>query len=81
MRSPDQLGPDHIREYEAYLFRERKLAARTVRQRLAALRFFFIQTIKKVWSVADGKSSGFRGQRQCLKNPGHAEQTFDPVPA
>ena len=55
MRSPDQLGPDHIREYQAYLFRERKLAARTVRQRLAALRFFFIQTIKKVWSVADGR--------------------------
>ena len=42
---PDQLGPEHIREYQAYLFRERKLAARTVTQRLAALRFFFIQTI------------------------------------
>jgi site-specific recombinase XerD len=52
-RSPDQLGPEHIREYQAYLFRERKLAARTVTQRLAALRFFFIQTIKKAWSVAD----------------------------
>jgi integrase/recombinase XerD len=52
-RSPDQLGPEHIREYQAYLFRERKLAARTVTQRLAALRFFFIQTIKKGWSVAD----------------------------
>lgn len=52
-RSPDQLGPEHIREYQAYLFRERKLAARTVTQRLAALRFFFIQTMKKPWSVAD----------------------------
>src|ERR1035437_5436703 len=52
-RPPDQLGPEHIREYQAYLFRERKLAARTVTQRLAGLRFFFIQTIKKAWSVAD----------------------------
>ena len=52
-RPPDQLGPEHIREYQAYLFRERKLAARTVSQRLAALRFFFIQTMKKPWSVAD----------------------------
>jgi integrase/recombinase XerD len=52
-RPPDQLGPEHIREYQAYLFRERKLAARTVTQRLAALRFFFIQTLKKPWSVAD----------------------------
>src|ERR1039458_5346999 len=50
-RPPDQLGPEHIREYQAYLFRERKLAARTVTQRLAALRFFFIQTMKKPWSV------------------------------
>ena len=52
-RPPDQLGPEHIRKYQAYLFRERKLASRTVTQRLAALRFFFIQTIKKGWSVAD----------------------------
>ena len=52
-RPPDQLGPEHIREYQAYLFRERKLAARTVTQRLAGLRFFYIQTIKKAWSVAD----------------------------
>ena len=52
-RPPDQLGPEHIREYQAYLFRERKLAAATVAQRLAALRFFFTQTIKKAWSVAE----------------------------
>jgi integrase/recombinase XerD len=52
-RPPDQVGPKHIREYQAYLFRERKLAAPTVAQRLAALRFFFTQTIKKAWSVSE----------------------------
>ena len=52
-RPPDQLGPEHIREYQAYLFREKKLAPQTVTQRLAALRFFFIQTLKKPWSVAE----------------------------
>jgi site-specific recombinase XerD len=52
-RPPDQLTPEHIREYQAYLFRERKLAASTVTQRLAALRFFYTRTIKKAWSVAD----------------------------
>src|ERR1700745_4124530 len=52
-RPPDQLTPEHVREYQAYLFRERKLAASTVTQRLAALRFFYTQTIKKAWSVAD----------------------------
>jgi integrase/recombinase XerD len=50
-RSPDQLGPDHIRQYQAYLFRERKLAANSVIQRLGALRFFYIKTLKQSWSA------------------------------
>ena len=50
-QSPDQLGPEHIREYQAYLFREQRLVASTVTQRLAALRFFFTRTLKKAWSV------------------------------
>jgi site-specific recombinase XerD len=31
-RPPDQLGPDQLRQYQVYLFRERKLAANTVNQ-------------------------------------------------
>jgi hypothetical protein len=31
-RPPNQLGPDHIRQYQAYLFRERKLEPNTVIQ-------------------------------------------------
>ncbi len=50
-QSPDALGPEHIRQYQAYLFRERKLAANSVNQRVGALRFFFIKTLKKTWSV------------------------------
>src|SRR5258708_1010820 len=36
-RSPDCLGPEHIREYQAELFKKRKLSPGTVTQRLAAL--------------------------------------------
>jgi len=50
---PDRLGPRHIREYQAELFQKQKLATPTVRQRLAALRFFYIKTLKKAWSVED----------------------------
>jgi hypothetical protein len=32
-RSPDQLRPEHVREYQAYLFRERKLDATSGNQR------------------------------------------------
>jgi len=50
-RRPDQLGPEHIREYQAQLFSKRKLAPNTVTQRLAALRFFFVKTLHKPWSA------------------------------
>src|SRR5881227_2458170 len=57
-RPPDQLGPDQLREYQAYLFRERKLAANTVNQRTAALRFFFVATLKKPWTMLKHPTRG-----------------------
>jgi integrase/recombinase XerD len=51
--SPDRLGPRHIREYQAELFQKRKLSPGTVAIRLAALRFFYLKTLKRVWSIAD----------------------------
>src|SRR6202453_2447713 len=52
-RSPDQLGPEHIRQYQAALCTRWKLAPNTVTQRLAALRFFYVQVLKRGWSVAE----------------------------
>jgi len=52
-RPPDQLGPEQIREYVAYLFRVRKLTDNTVNQRVGALRFFYIKTLKKSWNVEE----------------------------
>jgi integrase/recombinase XerD len=46
-KSPDQLGPDHIRQYQAYLLHERKLAVGTVVAQTAGLRFFFVRTLKR----------------------------------
>jgi site-specific recombinase XerD len=34
-RSPEQLGPEHLRQYQLYLLRERKLAASTVEVRIS----------------------------------------------
>jgi len=50
--SPDRLGPRHIREYQAELFQKGKSSG-TVTQRLAALRFFYVKTLNKVWSIAE----------------------------
>jgi integrase/recombinase XerD len=51
--APDKLGPDHIRQYQAAMFRSWKLAPNTVTQRLAGLRFLYIQVLKRGWSVAE----------------------------
>jgi site-specific recombinase XerD len=66
-RLPDQLGPERILQYQAALFTRWKLAPNTVTQRLAALRFFHVQVLKKGWSVA--------GLYRCSDRPSN-DQTF-----
>jgi integrase/recombinase XerD len=51
-RSPDRLGTEHIRQYQAHLLCQ-KLSPNTVGQRLAALRFFYIRVLKRAWSIAE----------------------------
>ena len=46
-RSPERLGPRHIREYQVHLFRDRKLSAGTIQSRCAALRFLFVKTLRR----------------------------------
>jgi site-specific recombinase XerD len=48
-RSPDQLGREHLREYTAHLFRDRKLSDNSVNQIVGALRFFFRKVLKRPW--------------------------------
>jgi integrase/recombinase XerD len=52
-RAPDQLGPDEIRQYQVYLIKEGKLGVRTVGHRTAALRFFFVKTLKRHYPVEE----------------------------
>lgn len=52
-RPPDQLGPEQIREYVAHLFEARQLSSSSVSQQVAALRFFYVKTFRKAWSVED----------------------------
>ena len=51
--SPDKLGLEHIRIYQAHLFSDRKLSPNTVNQRLAALRFFFVKTLHRPWNTSE----------------------------
>jgi len=50
---PDRLNHTHLRTYQAYLLRERKLMPHTVRLHVAALRFFFVKTLKRRYLLDD----------------------------
>jgi integrase/recombinase XerD len=52
-RPLDQLGPEHIREFQLHLLRDRKLATNTVKQRMAAIQFFFARTLKRPYLRED----------------------------
>src|ERR1700736_4864779 len=46
-QSPDKLGPEQIRQYQAHLLQTKKLAASTAAQHASALRFLFIKTLRR----------------------------------
>ena len=48
-KSPDQLGPEHVRTYLLFLLNERKLAWGTIQGIRSALKFFYTRTLKQTW--------------------------------
>ena len=52
-KSPEVLGPDHIRAYQLYLTNEKKLSTGSITIAISALRFLYGVTLKKDWSFRD----------------------------
>ena len=52
-KSPDQLHEEHMREYHLHLIHDLKLATNTVVARIAALRFFFVKTLRRPYVQVD----------------------------
>src|ERR1700726_1883686 len=48
-KSPEQLGPEHIRDYQVHLTNEKKLAPGSILIAVAALRFLYKVTLKRAW--------------------------------
>ena len=46
-KSPDQLGPEHIRTYLLYLLNEQELSWQTLQSRRSALKFLYVRTLKQ----------------------------------
>ena len=60
-RSPDRLGPEHIREYQVHLFRDRKLSPGSIEGRTAALRFLYVKTLRRPYLPITSPSLNARG--------------------
>jgi integrase/recombinase XerD len=52
-RPPDQLGAEHIRQYQLFLIQEKKLAWSSYNQIVCALRFFYAKTLKRACLLQD----------------------------
>jgi integrase/recombinase XerD len=48
-KSPDQLGPEHVRTFLLYLLNQRKLTWGTIQGARSALKFFYTRTLKQTW--------------------------------
>jgi integrase/recombinase XerD len=52
-KRPDQLGQDHLRQYQLHLLNDRKLTVETIVGRIAALRFFFVKVLRRPYREID----------------------------
>ena len=52
-KSPELLGPEHIRAYQVHLTNEKKLSTGSITIAISALRFLYGVTLKKDWSFGD----------------------------
>ena len=52
-RPPDQLTQHHVRAYQTYLLQERRLHPHSVRREVAALRFFYVKTLRRRYLIDD----------------------------
>jgi site-specific recombinase XerD len=50
-RPPDELGLEHIRQYQIHLTQERKVTWGTFNLRVCGLRFFYNVTLQKGWNI------------------------------
>jgi site-specific recombinase XerD len=49
--APDRLGPEHIRAYQLFLVRQKKVSWAIFNQTVCALRFFYHHTLHRDWMI------------------------------
>ena len=77
MCPPDQLTPEHIRQYQLYLTRDRHVSWPSFNQVVCALRFSYRQVLKKDWAV---KQIPYQRTGRTLPEILSAQEVATPVP-
>lgn len=79
-KSPERLGPEHIRAYQVYLTNEKKLAPSTILIAISALRFLYKITLKRNWSLDDAIPTPKKPQKlPVILNPEEVLEFLDCV--
>jgi integrase/recombinase XerD len=76
-QSPDNLGPEHIRQYQAHLFQTKKLAPATVSQYVSALRFLFVKTLRRYFLAEHIPFPKSRKRLPTVLSPAEVAQLID----
>jgi integrase/recombinase XerD len=79
-KPPDHLGPEQIREYQLHLVNEKKVAWSTLQVRVAALRFFYTQTLKQDWFVEKVARPKVRRKLQAVLSREEVAALLDATP-
>lgn len=80
-RSPDQLGIDHVRQYQLYLTQQRKLCPKSLQVQMAALRFLFLKVLRRRWSRDDlPLPRSVRRQIPVVLSPDEVARLIDAAP-
>ncbi len=78
-RSPEQLGPEHVRAYQLYLIQERKLSASSVNVAIAALKFLYGVTLRRSWTLERLVFSKREKKLPVVLSPDETAQFFEHV--
>lgn len=79
-KSPDQLGPEHIREYQTFLVNTKKASWPVFNQAVCALRFFYKFTLGKPWMIEHIPFPKQEKKLPVVLSPGEVAKFLQAVP-
>jgi site-specific recombinase XerD len=75
--SPDQLGPEHIREYQLFLVQRKKAAWAVFNQTVCALRFFYHHVLHRDWMIEHIPYPRHEEKLPVVLSPGEVAAVFE----